>query len=188
MQGKKLHGWGYSWALQEQWEPQLEMVRGCSMAQKQWGHTCQLGQGTTVQFWNIIPLLVGSCSAEAAEEQELLFWWGVCAGWSCPTCQAQPIPPGPAGLSSMQSLELPLTAAHAGQAGRCVPQSTGGQLRTRVSQRKWKNSNQQMINGTDMNPADSAEPGHLCWDRLTLSPGTWELKEEKLPTGKCLNP
>lgn len=34
-----------------------------------------------------------------------------------------------------QSLELPLTAAH-GQAERSVPQSTGGQLRTRVSKRK----------------------------------------------------
>lgn len=70
MQGENLQGWGYSWALQEQWAPQLEALGGCNKAQQQWGHVCQLGQGTALQFWNVIPLLARSCAAEAPEWQE----------------------------------------------------------------------------------------------------------------------
>lgn len=187
MQGENLQEWGCSWALQEQWAPQLEALGGCNLAQQQWGHVCQLGQGTALQFWNVTPLLARSCAAEPPEWQELvpgeefvmLELPHLPGTAKPPRSSRSPFPAEPGGASH---------CAQGGQAERSVPQSTGGQLRTRVSQRKWKDSNYQMINGTDMNPADSAEPRHLCWDRLTLSPETWELKEEKLPTGKCLNP
>lgn len=126
MQRKKLQGWGYSWALQEQLSysefPSWRLQHNSAAA------------GMCLSAWARDNCPVLKCHPTAGEVlccrgsrgQELISWWGVCDGWSC---QAQLNPP--------RTSRSPFHA-EPGAASHCCPCRAGRDLCLKAQEDSWE--------------------------------------------------